>query len=293
MLCITTVFSVTGCEAQQTGTAQLFATGFSSPEGPALDKNGNLFVVNLQKNIINKITPDGKVLVFMDVGGVNNGAIFDREGNLYVACTGRRAVLRIDTKGKLSVATAVSDGDSLLGPNDFAWGNDGRLYFTDPWTSSEDNPIGGVHYIERDGRTRRFAGGLAFPNGLVFDLDKTHLYVGETQRCRILRYEVNPDGSAGKNKIFFPMGEGILADGMKLDVKGNLWVANYSTAELWCISPEGKKIDSIPIPGIHPTNLIFGGKDMRTAYVTVNIDGGNDKVFKVRMPYAGIPVPPE
>lgn len=73
----------------------------------------------------------------------------------------------------------------------------------------------------------------------------------------------------------------------------NIWVASYSTGELWCISPQGKKIDSIKVPGNQPTNLIFGGKDMRTAYVTVNLDYKNDNVYKIRMPYAGVPVPPK
>ncbi|MFA6472055.1 MAG: SMP-30/gluconolactonase/LRE family protein [Candidatus Latescibacterota bacterium] len=291
-LCSLVVFAFPGF-AQKTGTVEFFAAGFSAPEGPALDKKGNLIVVNLLKNYINKITPDGKVSVFMDVGGVCNGSMFDSKGNLYVACTGRRAVLKIDPKMNLSVVTSMSDGDSLLGPNDFAWGKDGRLYFTDPWTSSKDKPIGGVHYIEKNGVTHRFAGGLGFPNGLVFDLDRTHLYVVETGLCHILRYEVNPDGSAGKKEVFFNMGENNSADGIKLDVKGNVWIASYSTGELWCVSPQGKKIDSIKVPGNEPTNLIFGGKDMRTAYVTVNVDYKNDCVYKVRMPYAGVPVPPK
>jgi sugar lactone lactonase YvrE len=77
-------------------------------------------------------------------------------------------------------------------------------------------------------------------------------------------------------------------DGMKFDERGNLWVAMYSEAALWCLSPEGKHIDTIPIPGKNPTNLIFAGEDRRTAYVTVK-DDKNGKLFSVRMPHAGAP----
>lgn len=281
------IFILMLCTSEKASTPTLFASGFKFPEGPTLDKQGNLYLVNLQTNIINKVTPDGLISEAMDVGGVNNGAMFDNHGNLYVACTGRRAILKIDTTGNLSVVTDKSDGDSLLGPNDFAWGNQGRLYFTDPKGSNENNPIGGVHFITADGTTKRFAGGLAFPNGIAFNPDKTILYVGETQRNRILRYTVNPDGSAGKQEIFFELGNGVLPDGMKLDVKGNLWIAVYSKSSLWCVSHQGAKIDSIAIPGENPTNLVFGGPDMRTAYVTEVKTGA---VYKVRMPVAGAPL---
>ena len=62
----------------------------------------------------------------------------------------------------------------------------------------------------------------------------------------------------------------------------------YSESELWCFSPEGQKIDSIPIPGKNPTNLIFGGADRRTAYVTVHHDR-DGRLFAVRMPVPGAP----
>ena len=283
---------IIGCAEEKPSEPQLLASGFHFPEGPSLDEDGNLYLVNLSTNIVNKISPDGEVSVVMDVGGVNNGAILDKEGNLFIACTGRKAILKIDTEGGLSVVTAMSDGDSLLGPNDFAWDEQGRLYFTDPKGSSKNNPIGRIHYIDLDGKTKQFAEGFAFPNGLAFDLDKTHLYLAETNNFRIWRFEVNEDGTAGEKELFFYMGEKVLADGMKLDVQGNLWIAVYTNSELWCISPEGKIINMIPIPGEHPTNLVFGGPDMRTAWVTVH-ESESGKVFTLRMPVAGVRVVPE
>jgi sugar lactone lactonase YvrE len=62
----------------------------------------------------------------------------------------------------------------------------------------------------------------------------------------------------------------------------------YSESELWCLSPQGKKIDSIPLPGRNPTNLVFGGPDRRTAFVTVNHDR-DGRLFTVRMPAPGQP----
>ena len=291
------IFLIIGCAGQRIGKPKLLATGFTFPEGPALDKDGNLYLVNFRATMIHKVSPDGMVSVVVDVGAFNNGAIFDKKGNLFIASSGLKAILKLDRAGKLSVATAISEGDSLLGPNDFAWDEEGRLYFTDPRSSGKNNLIGGIHYIdvERDGKTRKFAGGLSYPNGIAFDLDKTHLYVSETGSDRLLRFEVNPDGSAGTKEVFFELPEGSVPDGMKLDVEGNLWVAVNSLGEIWCFSPEGKKIDSIALPSKLVTNLTFGGKDMRTLYVTAPEDwvSNTGKVFTIRMPVAGVQVIPE
>lgn len=286
---------VAGCSAHRFDRPALFATGFTFPEGPVLDRSGNLYLVNFRATMIHKITPVGKVSVVVDVGAFNNGATLDSAGNLYIASSGRGAILKYDTAGELSVVTAVSEGDSLLGPNDFAWDDEGRLYFTDPRGSSSQNPIGGVHLIDRDGTTRRFASGLAYPNGIAFDLDKSHLYISETARDRILRFEVSPDGFAGRSEVFFEMADGLVPDGMKLDVEGNLWVAIHSLGQIWCISPEGEKTSVIQLPSKRVTNITFGGPDMKTAYITALEDrqGTNGKVYTIRMPVAGVPTIPE
>ena len=279
----------------KTGEPELLATGFTFPEGPVLDKDGNLYLVNFRATVIHKVSTEGEVTVVIDVGAFNNGAIFDPAGNLFIASSGLKAILKLNKKGELSVLTGVSEGDSLLGPNDFAWDNEGRLYFSDPRGSGKNNLIGGIHYIDIDGVTRRFAGGLSYPNGIAFDLDKTHVYVSETDSDRIVRFEVNPDGSAGKKVLFYELPSGSVPDGMKLDVEGNLWIAVHSRAELWRISPEGEKIDSIKLPSKLVTNLTFGGADMKTMYVTCPEDWVSDtgKVYTLRVPVAGVQVIPE
>lgn len=274
----------------------LLASGFQFPEGPAIDREGNVYLVNVGNSIINKVAPDGTVSVFADTGGTNNQACtFDAEGNLYVCHNepGRTGILKIDKDHQISVVTLTSEGKPILSTNDMAWGSNARLYFTAP-QSDVIRPLGAVHSIDTDGRTRTFATGLVFANGITFNRDKTYLYVGEERGAQnlgtIWRYKVSADGSADKagKELFFQFsGRRYGFDGMKFDVKGNLWVAMYSESELWCISPEGKKIDSISVPGRNPTNLVFGGPDNQTAFVTVHDGEGNGKLFRVRMPAPG------
>ncbi len=273
---------------------RLLAEGFRFPEGPAVDKSGNVYLVNIQNGIINKVSPEGKVSVFADTGGTNQSCMFDRDGNLFVCHNepGKTGILKIDPHGAVSVVTTTSDGKPILRTNDMAWGPGGRLYFTAP-DSDVIKPAGAIHYIDTDGTAKVFATGLVFANGITFNSERTYMYVGEERSARnlstIWRYRLNPDGSAARmgKEIFYQFtGRAYGVDGMKFDVKGNLWVAMYSESEVWCFSPEGKKIDSIPVPGKNPTNIVFGGPGRRMAFVTVHHDN-NGKLFRVRMPEAG------
>ncbi len=277
----------------QSAQVKLLASGFKFPEGPALDKDGNVYLVNLGNGIINKVTPAGDVSAYVDTGSTNQACVFDQDGNLYICHNepGRTGILKVDMARTVSVVTTTSDGKPILRTNDLVWGPAGRLYFTAP-DMDIIHPQGAVHYIDSDGKTHCFASGLVFANGIAVSPDRNWLYVGEERSGRNLgslwRYKLAPDGNAEKGwkELFYLFSGRWGFDGMKFDEKGNLWIAMYSEAQLWCLSPEGKKIDSIPIPGRNPTNLTFGGPDGRTAYVTVN-DGNNGKLFSVRMPAAG------
>ena len=269
----------------------LLASGFHFPEGPDVDRDGNIYLVNIANGVINKVTPEGKVSVFADTGGSNQACRFGQDGNLYVCHNepGRTGILKIDPAGKISVLTISSEGRPVQTTNDLAWGPGGRLYFTSPGQDTI-NPTGEVHYADTDGKTKRFASGMVFVNGLAFNPEGTYLYLGEERAARNLgwlwRYRLKPDGSAASRELVYQFsGKNWGLDGMKFDVKGNLWVAMYSESQLWCFSPEGKKIDSIAIPGRNPTNLIFAGADRQTAYVTVEDTPG--KLFRVRMPVPG------
>ena len=305
MLCVllAAMYMMTVAAVAAEPSIRLLAKGFGWPEGPFIDGDGNIVFVNLSNPYLNKVTPDGDVYVLRDIGAVNNGVIPDRRGNLYLATTKLALIQKLDmTTGALTTVAATSEGDSLNGPNDFAWHRNERLYFTDPWFSNRDNPIGGVHFIERDGTVKRFTGGLAFPNGLALTRDFKYLYVGETPWNRIWKYEVGPDGRAGERELFFELGEGVLPDGLKVDSEGNLWAAVFTEHALWCISPSGEKIHVITLPNeCGPTNLIFGGPDMKTAYVTahesdddtVAISGQGGVLYEVKnMPVAGLPLIP-
>lgn len=273
---------------------ELLAGGFRFPEGPSVDAAGNIYVVDLGDGKVSRIRPTGARSVFVDTGGSNQSSSFDTAGNLYICHNepGKTGIWKADPAGKLSIVTFASENGPIRRTNDMAWGAAGRLYFTCPSTDMI-HPQGEIHFVDTDGETRLFASGFVFVNGITFDAAKAFLYAGEELAGRnagwIWRFRVRTDGRAEEKskELFFPFtGRRFGFDGMKFDERGNLWVAMFSEAALWCISPEGRHVDTIRIPARNPTNLVFGGPDRRTAYVTAK-DGNEGKLFRVRMPYAG------
>src|SRR5690606_39165023 len=65
---------------------QLVANDYSFTEGPAVDKNGDVYFTDQPNDRILKWTPDGKVSVYMEDTGRANGLYFDNKDNL-IACS--------------------------------------------------------------------------------------------------------------------------------------------------------------------------------------------------------------
>lgn len=264
----------------------LFARGLKFPEGPAFDKKGNLFTVNIDTGDISKITPDGRVETFVNTGGVPNGAKFHANGDLYVADR-RKGIIAISPEGKIRTVVDTYKGRNFNGPNDLVFDSMGNLYFTDPWGSSAEEPFGNIYRLSAQGELKLFASKLAFPNGIVISRDGKDLWVAITRKNRILRYGIDEHGNILRSSIFCQLSGGWGPDGMALDVAGNLYVAHFGAGDVVIINPKGEILERVPIGGTRVTNVAFGGPDRKTLYVT-EVD--NNAVFRFNTDYPGLPL---
>lgn len=215
-------------------TVSLFATGLRFPEGPAFDRNGNLFVVNVDTGDISKISPEGQVKTFVNTGGVPNGAKFHANGDLYVADR-NKGIIAVSPQGNLRVIVDNYQGRKFNGPNDLVFDSMGDLYFTDPHGSSAENPFGCVYRLSANGQITLLASGLPYPNGLVLSKDGKDLFVAITRKNRILRYLLDPPI---RSTIFSQLNGGWGPDGMALDEIGNLYIAHYGGGEVLILNPK-------------------------------------------------------
>jgi gluconolactonase len=261
-------------------------TGYDSPEGPAFDRDGNLFFVNWLSSSIVKLTPDGQASEHFNTGGIPAGLAFHPDGSLFVADEGVdiHGVMRITTNGEATILANEYDGKPLNGANDLVFDRNGILYFSDPWGSSAENPKGGFYRLFPNGTLEQIDSGLAFPNGVAITADGSAVILAETSRNRLLRYRIGPDGSVGPREHWadFPLPSG--PDGMAFDANGDLYVAHFGGSRVEIFDPTGVHVDAIDVPGEKVTNVAFGGDDGKTLVIT---DVATASLYRVRLTVAG------
>jgi gluconolactonase len=267
--------------AQQPETAATVAF----TEGPASDREGNVYFTEIINQRIMKLGKDGVLSTYREHSNVANGLLIDPQGRL-IACEGAEFE-RPGVKVK---------GKSLIGPNDVTIDGKGRLYFT-------DLPGGAVYRIDAPGKVARIlaAPDVQRPNGIQVSPDDRKLYLieanGAQGGARMIRsYDLQADGTVRNMKVHYNFYPGRSADGMSIDTQGNLYASAgmnqlRGTSEtldnktgVYVISPEGKLLKFIPIPEDFITNNAFGGPDMKTLYVTAG-----KTLYKVRTEIAGLP----
>jgi gluconolactonase len=268
------------------GDPLVLAQGFDSTEGPAFDRDGNLFFVNWLSSQIMKRTPDGEITEFYNTGGIPAGLAFHPDGSLWVADEGENihGLLRITADGRGEIALNEFNGRPLNGANDLVFDRQGILYFSDPWGSNGERPIGGFYRLFPDGRVEQLAAGLAFPNGVALNADESAVYLAETYRNRILRFPIATDGSIGEGVHWADTALPSGPDGMAFDATGRLFVAHYGAGQVDVYDQTGKLVDAITTSGSSPTNCAFGGPD-RTQLVVTEIE--TQSVYQFDLAVAG------
>jgi gluconolactonase len=266
-------------------------------EGPAWHASGDLYFSDITGNRILKRAPDGRVSVFRADSGRTNGNTFDGEGRL-ISCEGaefgdggRRRMVRTDvTTGEVTVLTERYEGKRYNSPNDVCVDHQGRIWFTDPYYSTDFDSLEmgceAVYCIEGDAVRRVVSQpDIGRPNGLAITPDDKTLYVVDSHNVeggnrKIWAFDVQPDAALAGQRLVFDFGRGRGGDGMRLDQQGNLWIAagvqqprnphetDTVKTGIHVVSPEGKLLGRIPIPEDVLTNLTFAGPDFKTLYVT-------------------------
>jgi gluconolactonase len=239
-----------------------FTTGI---EGPACERNGNIFAVNFAKQqTIGKITPSGSGEIFVELPGksTGNGIVFDSAGMMYVADYVGHNVLRIDPENRQ--ITVFAHDSRMNQPNDLAIAPDGTLYASDPnWKAD----TGQLWRIDREGRTTLLATNLGTSNGIEVSPDGKTLYLNESIQRNVWVFDLGTNGITSNKRLLKKFAD-FGFDGMRCDVDGNLFITRHGKGTVVKLSPQGEVLREIEVLGKLPTNICFGGPDGRTAYVT-------------------------
>ena len=235
-------------------------------EGPAVDKDGRLFVVNYQKDgTIGLVQPDGKVEVFVTLPGksVGNSIRFNAEGHMLVADFVEHNVLEVDPDTK-AVSVYCHD-DRFNQPNDLCISKKGIVYASDPNWQKQN---GQIWKIGKDKKAVLLKENLGTTNGICLSPDEKILYVNESIQRRVMAFTLDNNGNIISEKTFATFTDYGM-DGMKCDGKGNLYITRYGKGTVAIFNDGGRQIQEVELKGKDVSNITFGGKDDRTCFVTL------------------------
>jgi len=267
------------------------ADNLNFPEGPSWDGQSELYVSNCYSDWITKIhngITDTFLVQSENIPEFNqtNGLLF--HNNILYACDfGNKAILKIDANKNVIILSTGTAERPLQRPNDLAMGPDGYLYVTDPFHYDKNNPDGAVYRINPEtGETGIAIKNLAFPNGIAFSPDKQSLFVCESAFNRVLKYPFY-NGEFGPDRIVFIELPGGDPDGIAFDEKGNLYIAHFGGGVVYMVLPSGETACCLKTPGKKPSNLEFGGKNLKTLYLT---EVETNSVYTMKTKIKGLPL---
>ncbi|MFC3698407.1 MULTISPECIES: SMP-30/gluconolactonase/LRE family protein [Sphingobium] len=297
-----------------------FASGLLMPEGPIAQPDGGLILVEVLGGRLSRLGPDGARTTLADLGGGPNGAAIGPDGRIYVCNNGgfKKMILPdggllpveapLDTPpgaiqvvdpatGTFETLYASTEATPFWGPNDLVFDETGGFWFTDFGRDRGAARMrGGLYYAKADGSDIRLAAGpLDGANGVGLSPDGRTLYVALTYEAHLLRYRLSAPGmidtaaspTPDGHSIVGRAGPGQFLDSLAVDSAGRICCASPGQGAILIFPPEGGTPQQIETGDFLTTNICFGGKDGRVAFVTL---GSSGKVICIDWDAPGLPL---
>jgi len=290
------------------------AVGIDRPEDVVVGKDGRVFASDHQCAVA-EIHADGSFTRMGPRGGAPNGVNMDAQGRILIANFGiydqePGPLQRFDPQTGLHETLAFeADGRRLGSSNYPVIDRAGHIWCANStdattWPEALDGRTDGFIFVVRpDGSASVVAEGLKFPNGLALSADERFLYCAQTSGADVLRFPIDGD-RLGKGERYGPVLGKLMSpadpnpdhnelgytDGIGFDAEGALWVCLPAANKVVAITPAGSVETVVHDPDgsvvNHPTNVSWGGADLKDLYIgSIRAD----YVLKVRSPVAGQP----
>lgn len=270
-------------------------TGFSFTEGPIWHPHDkHLIFGDMPDDHMRRWAATAAISTFRQPSNMANGNCYDAEGRIVTCEHATNRVTRTEPDGSIAVLATHWEGKELNSPNDIIVADDGSIYFTDPtfgrmeyYGVARDAELDfrGVYRILPDApggpELQLLADDFEQPNGLCFTSDGRHLFVNDTDRGHIRRFDVTPDGQLANSRVWAEVtGEGEGGpDGMKIDGAGNLYCTGPGGVHVF--DDRANLLGVIRVPEV-VANFNWGDDDLRSLFLTASTS-----LYRVRVRVPG------
>lgn len=202
-------------------------------------------------------------------GGFLLGLAHDADGNTYACDDRSRCVHRITPQGEVSVYATGSAEQRMRLPNYPVFDAAGNLYVSDSGDWAARNgfiwkvaPGGGAEIWDRQAS--------GFTNGMCLSPDGHYLYIAESTPPLVSRVAIAADGTAGRREVVVELPRTV-PDGLAFDVNGDLFISLYNPNIIYRFTTAGELETLVDdweqLYLVAPTNIAFGGPDMKTLLI--------------------------
>ncbi|WP_169581988.1 MULTISPECIES: SMP-30/gluconolactonase/LRE family protein [Microbacterium] len=172
--------------------------------------------------------------------------------------------------------------DAKVDPSGRFWAGDCAIDFTPG--------AGGLWVLDHEWNARRVLEGFTLPNGLDWSPGRESFYLVESMGRKVFRFDWDVDRGEISGAAEVLIGSEAftgLPDGLCVDARGHLWIAEYGGTGLHEFAPTGERVRTIAIPTAQPTSCAFVGPDLDELWVTsaaAGQDGDPDagSIFRLR-----------
>lgn len=229
-------------------------------EGLCVDGQGQLWLVDVPYGRIFRVAPDGGWTLAHAYDGEPHALAALPDGSFAVADY-RRGLLTFDPASRcITTLCDRINTESFRGLGDLTRAPNGDLWFTDPGRSSLSDPTGRLFRLRNEQRQPELVlANVPYPNGVALSPDGRLVYLAATRANAVWRLLADaPDPLVPMAGTYIQLSGGLGPDGLEVDAKGRLAVAQAQAGRAFLFDAIGDPIACIRTPGgLWTTSVAF------------------------------------